>query len=47
MVELLGAYDVNIGDDVKGDLDSLGGETLFNITEDEEMDVYIQDLKGY
>jgi hypothetical protein len=45
VVELLGGYDIEIGDEIKGNLESLGGEVLFNISQDEEMDVFIQDLK--
>ncbi len=42
VVELLGSYDVEIGDIISGNLDDCGGEDLFNITQDEEMDTYIQ-----
>ena len=41
--ELLGGYDVEIGDVISGDLKSLGGETVINKTQSEEMDVFIQD----
>ncbi len=45
VVELLGGYEVEIGDEIRGNLDSLGGEELYNISQDEQMDVFIQDLK--
>lgn len=44
LVELLGGYEVNTGDVVEGALESLGGETLRNVTGREEMSVYIQDI---
>ena len=40
--ELLGGYDVEVGDVISGDLESLGGETFVNETQSEEMDVYVQ-----
>ena len=44
VVELLGAYNVQIGDKFEGNLESLGGETIHNISQDNYMDVFIQDL---
>jgi hypothetical protein len=41
--ELLGGYDVEIDDVISGDLESLGGETVINKTQSEELDVFIQD----
>lgn len=43
IVELCGDYDVNIEDVITGDLESSGGETLFNKTNNEKMDTFIQD----
>ncbi|MGY5957430.1 hypothetical protein ACUY4R_001619 [Kosakonia sp. BK9b] len=44
IAELLGKYDVEMGDVLSGNLQSSGGETLFNQTQDESMEVFI---KGY
>ncbi len=43
LIELLG-HEVEIGDEIKGDLENLGGETLYNVTQQEYIDVFIQDL---
>ena len=43
IVELLGA-EVEIGDFLIGKFTNLGGETLFNQTQEESIDVYIQDF---
>jgi len=43
IIELLGGYDVEMGDIISGDLESLGSETVINKTQKEEMDVFIQD----
>jgi hypothetical protein len=40
--ELLGGYEVGVGDNIRGDFDTHGGETYFNLTSGEEMDVYVQ-----
>lgn len=40
--ELLGGYSIEIGDIVSGNLDSHGGETFRNLTQLEDMDVYVQ-----
>jgi hypothetical protein len=42
-IELLGD-EVDLGDILSGNLEDLGGETLFNITQNEEIEVFIQDL---
>jgi hypothetical protein len=42
VAELLGGYDVEKGHVISGDLHCLGGETFFNETEDEDIDVYVQ-----
>jgi hypothetical protein len=42
--ELLGGYEVNVGDKIRGDFDALGGETYYNVTESEEMDVFVQGI---
>lgn len=41
--ELLGGYTVELGDVISGDLETHAGETLKNLTQDEEMDVFIED----
>ena len=43
MMELLGGYEPAIGDVVRGDLESLGGGTVRNVTQSETMDVMIED----
>lgn len=43
LIELLG-HEVEIGDEIKGNLDSLGCETLYNVTQNEELDVSIENL---
>ena len=42
VIELLGGYEVEVGDVLTGDLDTHGGEKLRNETKSETMDVYIQ-----
>jgi len=42
LVEMLGGYDIEIGHIVDGNLHSLGGEKLKNISTGEVMDVYMQ-----
>lgn len=42
--ELIGAYEVNVGDTIRGDFEALGGETYYNVTEGEELDVFVQDI---
>ncbi|CAI8701731.1 hypothetical protein [Kosakonia sp. YIM B13611] len=44
VAELLGSYDVERGDVVSGELQTSGGGTLFNETQDESMDVF---MKGH
>lgn len=43
LIELLG-HQVEIGDVIKGNLEDLGGETLYNLTQLEELDVCIENL---
>ena len=42
VIELLGGYEVSVGDIICGNLEDHGGETLRNVTENEDMDAYIQ-----
>ena len=42
--ELLGGYDVDKGDVFSGNLESLGGETFFNESKQEKMDVFVQGI---
>ena len=44
VLELLGGYDVEIGDVISGPLESLGEEEVINLTQSEEMDVFIQEI---
>lgn len=46
VLELLGGYVPEVGDILKGNLDSLGGETIQNLTQNESWDVFIQDIYG-
>ena len=46
VLELIGGYDPEIGDVLTGNLYSLGGETILNMTQDESWDVFIQDIYG-
>jgi hypothetical protein len=43
LIELLG-HQVEIGDVIKGNLEDLGGEPLYNVTQQEELDVSIENL---
>lgn len=42
--ELIGGYEVNIGDSIRGDFETHGGETYHNDTSGEEMDVFVQGI---
>lgn len=44
VVELVGCSIVNIGDEVEGTLDSTGGRELKNVTQNDMMDVFIQEV---
>jgi hypothetical protein len=45
--ELLGGYDIEVGDVVSSqDFHSMGGETYRNMTKNEDMDVYVQNVVG-
>lgn len=44
VAEILGGYDIDVGDEISGDLETLGGTTFLNLTKSEEMDVYVQDI---
>ena len=39
-------YDVELGDIVTGDLESVGGETWFNETKDEKIEVMVENIYG-
>lgn len=43
--EPIGGYEVSINDEIKGNFDSLGSEQLFNISQNEYIDVVIQEIK--
>ncbi len=43
LIELLG-HEVEIGDIITGNLEDLGREDLYNVTQHEELDVFIQNL---
>jgi hypothetical protein len=42
VAELLGDYDVELRDRIRGDLEALGGEYFYNLTKQEELDVFVQ-----
>jgi hypothetical protein len=42
VIELLGGYDVELGDEVTGDFHSYAGESIKNITQSETMDVSVE-----
>lgn len=42
--ELLGGYEVELGDVISGRLENLGGETFRNETRRESLDVYVQGI---
>lgn len=44
--EILGDYDVEIGDEISGDLDSHGGETFKNISKEEHIEVYVEAIQA-
>lgn len=44
IIELLGDYSIEINDILSGEFRSLGADEIYNITQKEEMDVYIQDI---
>jgi hypothetical protein len=45
--ELLGGYDIEVGDVVSSqDFHSMGGGTYRNVTKNEDMDVYVQNVVG-
>jgi len=46
ILELVGGYSPEIGDVIIGDLESLGGETVNNVTQGESWDVHIQAIHG-
>ncbi len=46
VLELLGGYAPEIGDVLSGGLEDLGSETVRNVTQEEDWDVYIQDKWG-
>lgn len=43
--EPIGGYDISINDEIKGNFDSLGSEQLFNISQNEYIDVVIQEIR--
>ncbi|WP_163710734.1 hypothetical protein [Mangrovibacterium lignilyticum] len=42
--ELVGCSIVNVGDEIEGGLDSLGGKELTNITQNDVFDAVIQEI---
>ncbi|EJD6474877.1 hypothetical protein ACUBYX_002157 [Providencia rettgeri] len=42
IAELIGGYDVEKGNIITGNLHSEGGETFYNLSTDEELDVYVE-----
>ena len=45
-VEVLGDYNIDIGDVILGNLESLGSETYYNETKMERFNVFVQDING-
>ena len=45
-VEVLGDYNIDIGDIILGNLESLGGETFYNETKMERFNVFVQEING-
>ncbi len=46
VVEPMGGYNIEIGDELVGDLETEGSTVLMNITYDEEIDAIIQYVAG-
>ena len=44
--EVLGPLNIEVGDTINGDLESLGGETWYNVTKMEEIEVFVEDIYG-
>ncbi len=42
--ELVGCSEVNIGDEIEGGLEALGGKILTNVTQNESFDAVIQEV---
>lgn len=41
-IELIGGYDVELGDILSGNLETEGAETIRNVSQSERMDAYVQ-----
>lgn len=46
VIELIGGYSPRLGDIISGDLEGLGSESVWNLTQGEKWDVFIQDIHG-
>lgn len=46
VLELIGGYSPELGDIISGNLEDIGGEVVFNRTQGETWDVFIQDILG-
>lgn len=44
--EVLGPFNIELGDTISGDLESLGGELWQNETKMEEIEVFVEDIYG-
>lgn len=44
VIEILVNYYLEVGNIIKGNLDSLGRESLYNVSQDEEIDVFVQEI---
>lgn len=42
--EVLGGHNIELGDAISGNLENLAGEILTNLSKDEEIDVFIEDI---
>ncbi len=44
VVELVGCAIINVGDEIEGGLDSVGGKELTNVTNNEPFDAFVQEV---
>lgn len=44
--EVLGDYDIEIGNKISGELDAHGGETFKNLTKNERFEVYVEAIQA-
>lgn len=44
IVEVVGCSVVNVGDELEGGLDSVGGKEITNLTQNEPVDAFVQEV---